>query len=414
MGLRSDIVVRPGRMGAQFDRTFSLLSYVSDGWCNYKETREREGRLEDGEPEGPRIRAIFFDKLVTFLGRVWDAAYDRTGKLLEPRLKSLQLQEHEVDGAVMFPLPIAEMRGTHGRGRAVLPNEGDEGPPRFILETLYRLQEEGIYHDLVIRPPEEAPGVANDYRTTVEPGLIIGDQAEFLIDAGFTRLEREFAAQLEVALRRLPPSQLRVLGTHDSRRELWADIDKEFELMMRHLPALGDVLLKVEDGAGHCQSALVCAEEARRKAEANKGPYSLARAAVLAELRGPLKKIVEDVQRPADEIWDETDDLRVRRTIVRRSLGMLLCIASQLLQAKLIWNASQLGVKEERRCIRLWEEGRRHLGHAPWLPPKVRDCFAKASKEVARPPLLVGAVADGLGELLASVMDDMKGMLRRA
>lgn len=410
MGLRTDIVVRSRRMGAQFDRTFNLLSYVTHGWCNYKQTRETDGDLEEGEPEGPRMQAIIFDKLVTFLGRVWDAAYYRTGGLLVPRMEFLQ--EQEVDEAVMFPLPLAEMRGKHGPGRAVLPS--DESPPRFILEVLYRLQEDGIFHELVITPPKEAPGVPNDYRTTVEPGFIFADPAKFLFDAGFTRLERSFATDLEVALRRLPPSQLRALGTHHSKHELWADIDKVFELMMRHLPELCNVLSTVEDSAGHCQSALECAEEAIRKAEGNKRPYSLARFAVLAELRGPLRNIVEDVQRPADEIWEEADDLRKRRSIAWLSRGMLLCIGSQLLQAKGIRNASQLGAKEKRRCTRLWEEGRRHLSPALSLPPEVGDCFAKASKEIARPPRLLGPIADGIGRRLASVIDDLKTMLRRA
>jgi hypothetical protein len=84
-----------GRLGAQYERTFRILTYILAAWC------DNAKNFKDGV-QGLSI--IAFDKLAVFSYRIWN------------QLWALKASEKDRDEKVSFPYPFREIPGKHGRG----------------------------------------------------------------------------------------------------------------------------------------------------------------------------------------------------------------------------------------------------------------------------------------------------------
>ena len=87
-----------------------MLSFVVHQWYEYQGARNKD----DVEPSD-KLRSIPFDKLVTFVTRLWDKLYAQRDMLKLDSLGSEINLSLDTEG-LTFPCPMREMSGKHGPG----------------------------------------------------------------------------------------------------------------------------------------------------------------------------------------------------------------------------------------------------------------------------------------------------------
>jgi hypothetical protein len=264
---------------------FRAWSFIVHGWCKYDGDRSKV----DGEPND-KLRAIQFDKLVCLVAGIWDELFRQATGVADDLGNS----------AITFPCPLAEMPGKHGRGRAV--TYGGKAP-MFATSLLYELQQDGTMHLFEITPPKDDPNNAGNYKTFIEPGVPITNRSEFL--DGFTEEEKNALYDLENAIKRLGPGEIRALGTHENRAKTVEDIKREFSYTSI---TIGELLTcKEELFAEITQRIIEYADEACRKSAGNRVDYEKAWKRLDSELVETVKEAFLRKHRPANEIWDNDE-----------------------------------------------------------------------------------------------------------
>ncbi|MFH1009457.1 MAG: hypothetical protein V1800_18425 [Candidatus Latescibacterota bacterium] len=293
---------------------------------------------------------------------------------------------------IRFPCPLKEVKGTHGRGRAHY--EG-KGAPVYAIEILYDLQQEGILPYFDIRPPEDAPENPTDYRTTVRPGLPTFDPPGFL--GVFTSREKVVIDQLGIFIRRLGPSQIRALGTHENRHKTLEDIEKELRDSERRglWERLIEELEKDGDFFACAEELHVYADEAHRKSVRNQKDYEEARGLLETEINdSTLKEVFLNCQKAGEEIWNREDEGVRDKTFRSKKFYALTCYL-----AGLSYFGQQVGEREvqhspsaqERK--KQWQSSRAELASYGFdgLPRNLTDCFegrSRSLRDVVRRRLL--------------------------
>ncbi|HKR58257.1 MAG TPA: hypothetical protein VJS64_00885, partial [Pyrinomonadaceae bacterium] len=289
--LYSDL--REKREGVQFERTLRGLSFVLHEWSQY--TGDRKPLYElDVHPQV--LTVIQFDKLALFTFRVWNEVYRRQLRSLKPNHLQVPMGG---DDAVTFPSPFVELPGKHGRGPARF---GGKSKPIYIVDSLYALQNEGIYY-FQITPPTDSPKDPKDYRTIVASAERITNPNQFL--SGFTSREIEILKELANALKRLGPSEIRALGTHENHHKSVEDIRKEFTDMEPHRMAVVEGLQSNQLFRRSSKEFLEYADEAWRKSIYNRRDYAGAHQIMSTEIGDPeLRAAFGGCQSTPERIWD--------------------------------------------------------------------------------------------------------------
>ena len=302
--LNADIfrLLRTGREGVQFERSFRALAFLLGRWYDYADRRKQD------EGDGTRqLKSIAFDKLVTLVMRLWDRLYE-----LSPRLQ-VDSQSSGVtivmdEEGVTFPCPLRELPGKHGPGRAVY---NGQSAPDFIVSVLYKLQQDDILHYFSVKPATDGPDRGKSGRvlvtgpeTVVLPGVPITNKKEFL--ARFTPREVELISDLERGLRKMDSSEIRALGTHESLERTIAAIRWEYRALKR-LGVQQAIRVAVDKNCQFTDAAQLWVEyssEARAKASENQSAYASGWAIMNAELSDPeLREVFTHTQARAAEIW---------------------------------------------------------------------------------------------------------------
>lgn len=378
-------LLRGEREGVQHERTLRVLFVLFHTWCSYQgERKSCEGEAVDGQ-----LRAIYFDKFVMVVFRLWDAYFRQTGEHL--MLRADEMQEHELDSTISFPCPLCEVKGKHGRGRALYDGKDK---PAYIVEILYALQQENILHYFDVRPPTDDPDNPRHHKTVVKPGLPTFDRQAVL--GVLTSREIAIVDQMGLFLRRLGPAQIRALGTHENREKTLEDVRKEFEDSER-LGLWGSLIDAIENDSDFWVSSEQLheyADEAYRKAVLNRAAYEEARGLLETEITDDdLKNVFLDCQKPSNEVWSQ--DERAVHDIVERSKKFH---ALTLYLVGLAYFSQHPGEVETQRSPlaenrkKEWLSGRTSLvsNGLDKLPSNLADCFQGQGKlrDVVRSRLL--------------------------
>jgi hypothetical protein len=304
--------LQSGREGIQFERMLRLLSVLLYAWCSYEGNRN----MGKGEPHD-QLRSIPFDKFVTLVARIWDELCRRGVKRREV------VADSEV---VRFPCPFTERPGKHGSGRAVYDGKSK---PEFITVVLMKLQLEGIlpYFHIVLPPGvKNEPEAANHPDTLVGPGIVIANKREFL--QGFCPREQEVLTDLEQAIRKLGPSELRALGTHCNGDQTLEVVAWEFDAVEQQglWSEIIDAISKGGPFGEYAQDILEYMDEACRKTDGNCPVYKQGRGIFLTELQDPeLREVFAQIHSEPNEIWQLSDMQKLAlRASKARALSQLL------------------------------------------------------------------------------------------
>jgi hypothetical protein len=296
-------LLREGREGVQFEHIFRMLSFVVHQWYEYQGVRNKD----DTEPSD-KLRSIPFDKLVTFVTRLWDKLYAQRDMLKLDSLGSEINLSLDTEG-LTFPCPMREMPGKHGPGRAIYDGQQK---PEYITSVLYRLQQDDIVHYFTITPPMETiDGIGQRLaepthpNTTITPAVQITNKRRFF--ERFTSREVEIITDLSSGVKKLNPSEIRALGTHHSRETTSQAIRWEFKALNRlgTSKKIGDAIRTSTPFTGSAQQWLEYADEACSKSRENRGVYETAWTTVSVELTDrELKEIFGITQALGSAIWE--------------------------------------------------------------------------------------------------------------
>ena len=295
--------LRSGREGAQFERFFRAVSFVLHQWYEYE--GERKPDLPDLIVN---IRAIQFDKLITFVGRLWDELY-RQHEIIQFDPVNGDLALELSTDKVRFPCPMQEKPGKHGPGRAIY-----DGQRRveFATSVLYKLQEDDIIHYFTITPPtvggdDGRQRVASPAHpdTTITPAIQTTDKRLFL--DRFNQYETEIVMDLANVIRRLNQSEIRALGTHATAIQTRDAIRWEFAALKRKgiYQSIRAATVNSAPATSECQEWLEYSDEACSKAHENRTEYESAWSKLTADLTiQEIKAVFASTQAAPGQIWD--------------------------------------------------------------------------------------------------------------
>ena len=251
------------------------------------------------------------------IARIWD-------ELCRRGIRTKKVTEDSE--VVRFPCPFVERPGKHGHGRAIYDAKSR---PEFIAVVLLKLQMEGVlpyFHIVAPSGAKAGPDAANHPDTLFAPGIVIANKREFL--EGFCPREQEVLGDLEQAIRKLGPSEIRAVGTHCGRDQTIQAIIWEFEAIQEHF-----LWTKLIDAIGadapfgeYAQEVLEYMDEACRKSLGNRAAYSQGRNIFLTELQDPeLREVFAQLHSDPSDIW-EFDQVQVlaARASKARALSQLL------------------------------------------------------------------------------------------
>ena len=374
--------LRKGREGVQFERAFRVLCYLLDEWCAYPGARTQT----NPEPARDCLDSICFDKFAVLISRVWGKYFDESGRKLVANID--EVDEAQRRSVISFPFPLQLIPGKHGRGLAVVK---DIERPRYILEILYKLQQEGLLPYFTVDAHNRNPSHPD---TTVKTGFEVSNRDSFLED--FTKLERDVLADFAVALKHLSAPEIRALGTHSNARDTIDDIKREFRYLERH--GLWDDLL-TRLAAGHdfslpAQELLGYADEAHRKSAENRRAYETARDTLIREVRDEkLRQVIKGCHQEDGVIWNLPEVKRLAR-----QASLLLGSANYLVAVShFLQHPEQTSKRTPSTHWRRWDEGLVRL-----------DGFDPAKGLPAEPS---DAVESNPGRLRASVLDQLTDLL---
>jgi hypothetical protein len=378
-----------GRIGEQIEKYFRLLCFVLHSWHSYK--GQRNGEVD--QPSSRTLTAIPFDKLVTFVSRLWNELHRQSGRITLDELREEIIVPMGED-QVTFPCPLQELPGKHGPGFARFDGRDK---PIYILEYLYNLQRDDFQTYFVVKPTNGNP---SDPDTVIEPGIPIRNKKEFL--SKFTERERELVADLGNSLRKLNASEMRAIGTHQDLPKTLDAIRWEFKALDRRGTCK---LIHEALGAGieftkPAREWLEYASEAVRKSgggggiTGNQDDYHTGWLSVQADLTDEnLRRAFADVQRPAAEIWDSPEIISIRRIAIRSK-----ALAQYLLAVSMgIGNSAPKSAKELKDA----KMGCDECGIGAGLPTSVETIYNEAGG-------LVSSVRVLLQDRLNDIFNAMK------
>lgn len=395
--------VCPDREGMQLERTLRVVCFLLDGWCSYTPCGAK-GK----EPARESLPVIYFDKFGLLIARIWNECFRQTGK---PLLNCNEIEQSDLDNSVRFPFPFREVKGKHGRGLARWKRPQK---PSYLVEIVEKLQSEGILYYFNTTLPQgvvekqDGESVASQYpESRVAPGIPV-DADTLLASPGFTKREHAVLVDLNTAMRRLEPSAIRALGTHENAAKTVEDIRKEFaDLEKRRVwDKLIEKLRAEEDFSAEAQELIEYADEARRKSseDVNGEEYRRAHAAMLSELsREDLKDAFRACQKSADSIWRNKEVMALAPTAKR-----VFAIARHL--KALLYFRDHAGERKEQRSPnakewqQAWREGRTvvmALTKQP-VPNDPAGCFRGSTR------CLQGSVIDALIVAIEAIRGDVR------
>jgi hypothetical protein len=285
---------------------FRMLSFVVHQWYEYQGARNKD----DVEPSD-KLRSIPFDKLVTFVTRLWDKLYAQRDMLKLDSLGSEINLSLDTEG-LTFPCPMREMSGKHGPGRAIYDGQRK---PEYVTSVLYRLQEDDIVHYFTITPPIETIDGAGQRlaepthpNTTITPAVQITNKRSFF--ERFTPREIEIITDLSSGVKKLNPSEIRALGTHHSRETTSQAIRWEFKALNRLgvSKKIGDAIRTSTPFTSSAQQWLEYADEACSKSRENRSVYETAWTTLNVELTDrELKEMFGVTQARGSSIWESPE-----------------------------------------------------------------------------------------------------------
>jgi len=292
-------MLQDGRLGVQLERTFRLLAFLLHGWSTFTGRRKplynitKKDRKGNVEP----LPVIHFEKLALFTSRIWKNIYDMTKGDIPIVNDPTYLPDIQTAEAVRFPIPFQEFQAKHGRRIKRITG--------YIVEILYSLQKAQIIYYFNIKPPARDTDNPNNYETTVSPGFPITNPKDYL-STDFSGLEVEILTDLDNCVKRLGPSQIRALGTHENRDKTIEDIHKEFLDMDRYIQP---ILVKLYINEGFFDDSyemMTYADEAWRKSTYNRQDYEEACEIMLTEMKSAkVNEAFKSCQRTSAEIWED-------------------------------------------------------------------------------------------------------------
>lgn len=295
-----------GRLGAQYERTFRILTYLLAAWCDNAENREQDDKRTFSKKDVKGLSIIAFDKLAVFSYRIWN------------QLWSLKVEEKDRKRMVSFPYPFREIPGKHGRGIGLYNWHPINKRPGFLPEILIKMAKDGTQKYLRFENIEIKHMNADElhenifHRILVTPGLEVAS-LDYLLK-GMNEYENSILRDLQNAIKRLNNHEVRVLGTHSQQGKTIQDIRillnkwRKFRknILNNELAEIGKILNNLEEMAWH-------AEEMWRKVDDNRQVYKKACNKIYNEFsHSDLKKAFQFTQSKEKEIWDckEMNSLR--------------------------------------------------------------------------------------------------------
>lgn len=364
--------LRDKREGVQFERILRALSFILYQWCQYPGKRKP---LYGHNPSF--LTAIEFDKLASFVFRLWNEL-NRVRSKTASRTGDLASSVDE-QMLVTFPSPFLELPGKHGRGPARFDGKAD---PIYILDSIYALQDEGIYY-FDITPPTEDPRNPTNHRTTVTSGMKITDPNRFL--EGFDPGEIEILKDVANSVRHLGPSEIRALGTHENHKKTVEDISKEFRDMAPHQRKVAGRLLRGESFLEASRDLLEYADEAWRKSnDERRGDYRDAYGIMMSEIGDPeIRGAFASCQTTMEQMWGPP-----LMTALAKSADKIHAVA-QCDNAIAIYQAQSLDklssqTRASQQFRARWKEGVEgieKLGLSR-LPKEIDDIFTENTKTI--------------------------------
>ena len=221
--------LKVGCEGIAIERSIRALAFLFDGWS--RSTASRSITYE--EPESGHLRVIAFTKLGRHFCRVWNYLFRPDQEELKNTLE--HGIAHDLKHLITFASPWTEVIGPHGRQ----PGRYDsiKGPPIYMIETLFIMQENGFMPYFQIVPPKEDLKNPAHPKTIIFSGMEDPDEDHFLL--GFTTKEIQILKDWKYSLRELDGTEIRILGTHVNLRETIADICYEF---YKAIPLCGHII----------------------------------------------------------------------------------------------------------------------------------------------------------------------------
>lgn len=366
--------LRMGREGVQFERSLRSLAFTFNSWCGYDGSRKP---LYGDESRKSALEVIYFDKFAMFLFRIWNELFRQSyPEALKDIKTSVPKDESKL---ITFPQPFQEIPGKHGRG----PGRFDaQRGPIYLIDILFELQRDNILRYFDITPPSDQPDNPRNYRTLVSSGILFTDPQQFL--EGFTDLERDILKDLANGLKRLGPSQIRALGTHENIYKTIQDVKKE---LIDSNEARQEIIKSLDNGSSFynpSREMLEYAEEAVRKSKTNRVDYGEAFQIIRREITNA--KIIEAFQKsqsPPDVIWGPSEmDYLAKNAEKLLSFSKYIHALAHYRNNNA--NRTTKSAKESKIYGYMWEEGLDEMARCglAGFPSKVSDVFINNSIDI--------------------------------
>ena len=307
----------------------------------------------------------------------------------------------DLEELVTFPWPWTEVPGPHGRQPGRYESAKGQGPPIYMIEILFQMQEQGILPYLQIVPPSENPGQPAHPKTIIMRGMEDPDEDHFLAD--FTRKERELLKDWKYSIRNLDGSQIRALGTHVDLRETIADVYYEFDKAIPFCTHIVDRLRENSCFLDDSYNLSRFSREADRKSRTNRNDYKNARKHMMDNIRtDELHHAFELSHKEDSEIW-ETVDMSDFGTISRQAWAVARYMECVAYYRNNIDARRRSNSKKDLRISHQWNE----------CCPEVRTCKIQSlPTEIAY--LFDGTDGDVKPEIrgkMIEVIDDLNGKM---
>lgn len=288
-----------GWAGVALINSIRALAFLFDGWSRSPESRI----ITHEEPESGHLRVIAFTKLGRHFCRVWNHLFRPYREEVKNILKHGIADD--LEGLVTFSSPWTEISGPHGRQ----PGRYDsvQGPPIYMIEILFEMQQSGILPYFQIVPPSENPNEPAHAKTTIFRGMEDPDEDHFL--RGFTKKERDILKDWKYSLHQLNGTEIRTLGTHVNLRETIADIGYEFD---KAIPLCEHIIRRLSEHSCFLDDSYNLSRfsrEANLKSWTNRNDYMNARKHMVNNIRtDELGRAFEQSHEKHSNIW-ETDEM---------------------------------------------------------------------------------------------------------
>jgi hypothetical protein len=315
-----------GQTGENVARTLRVIAFVLLNWSHSQSLRNAENirskrKLSksvegsgveqfDSKEKLPPLPVIYFDKLTTFVCRLWD-------------------QLCELD-KVRYRSALLQHRGFHGPGRCIKinrtaeeeinlgndPNDTRRSQWAFITEIVEKLKPALSDARMLFK----LTGKAWDIKCKVYPTLEKSVWASWIYDVDseevgpkfLTLSEMNCVNNIALAVAELEDEEIRAIGTHccasDTQKDISFNLDawiKNFDIFVESLRSQDN-----DKAALSAYKLVTISREVRRKSKDNKEVYETAVKKIIKFFEKPscvpeIRKAFQTIQRPANEIWED-------------------------------------------------------------------------------------------------------------